>query len=167
MAPISPLRRRLGAALLLVALGAVSAARAQTETAPALALTTLAGQSIRLNDLRGKVVLVTFWATSCSICLSEMPDLVRIYRQYRRRGLEVIAVAMPYDENDAIRQYVARQGLPFPVVWDRTGEIGRSFQEVIGTPTTFVIDPRGRLISKTTGPLDFQKLRRFLDGALR
>lgn len=167
MAPISRLRRRLGAALLLIALGAASAARAQTLAAPALTVTTLDGQSIRLNDRRGKVMLVTFWATSCSICLSEMPDLVQVYRQYRPRGLEVIAIAMPYDAGDAIRLYVARQGLPFPVVWDRTGDIGRSFRDVIGTPTTFVIDPRGRLISKTTGPIDFQKLRRFLEGALR
>lgn len=158
--------RRLRRAMLLVACGVVLSAQAQPTTAPALTVTTINGQTIRLNDLRGKVVLVNFWATSCSICLAEMPDLIRTYRQYRKRGLEIIAVAMPYDRADLIKQYVARHGLPFPVVWDSQGDVSRAFRDVIGTPTTFIVDKQGQLISKTVGPIDFDKLRRFLDDVL-
>jgi peroxiredoxin len=141
-----------------------------TLTTPALAsaaltFTTIEGKQIRLSDLRGKIVLINFWATSCGICLKEMPDLIRTYQQYRTRGFEVIAVAMHYDQPDDIRAYVRKQGLPFPVVFDKDGKLAHEFDQVGGTPTTFLIDGSGRRISKTVGIIDFGKLRAFLESA--
>lgn len=166
MTSISALWCRLRWALLLIACNAVLNAQAQPITVPALTFTTVDGQTIRLSDLRGKIVLVNFWATNCSICRAEMPDLIQTYRQYHTRGLEVIAVAMSYDQPDLIKQYVAKHGLPFPVVWDTKGDIGRRFRDVQVTPTTFVVDKQGRLISRTLGIIDFERLRRFLEGTL-
>lgn len=160
------LRRAARWAMLLIALGLPLNLHAQTVSAPALTFTTIDGRTIRLHDLRGKTVLVKFWATSCEICLAELPDFIQTYEAYRKRGLEVIAVAMPYDQADLINRYIAKYELPFPVVWDRGGNIGKSFGGIIGTPTTFVVDKNSRLISKTIGPIDFEKLRKFLDGAL-
>ena len=154
---------RLRWAMLVIALSA--ALNAQAAATPALTFTTMEGQQIRLSDLRGKIVLINFWATSCGICLAEMPDLIQTYRQYRKRGLEVIAVAMHYDQHGDIRAYVRKQGLPFPVVFDRDGSLAREFEQVSVTPTTFLIDGSGRRISKTLGIIDFGKLRAFLESA--
>lgn len=138
---------------------------AQAAASPALTFTTMEGKQIRLSDLRGKIVLINFWATSCGICLKEMPDLIRTYQQYRTRGFEVIAVAMHYDQPGDISAYVRKQGLPFPVVFDSDGSLAREFDQVSATPTTFLIDASGRRISKTVGIIDFGKLRAFLESA--
>lgn len=163
---ISVLWSRLHWTMLIIALGAGLNAHAQTTAAPALTFATVEGQKIRLSDLRGKIVLINFWATSCAICLAELPDLIQTYQQYRNRGLEVIAIAMPYDQSDLIKQYVAKHGLPFPVVWDAKGDIGHRFGKIRGTPTTFIVDKNGQVISQTIGIIDFGKLRKFLDDAL-
>ncbi|MDA8259187.1 MAG: TlpA disulfide reductase family protein [Betaproteobacteria bacterium] len=158
------LGRRLRGALLAVALAASWHASAQKVSA-APAFTTLDGKQIRPADLRGKLVLVNFWATSCGICLQEMPDLIATYRRHNSRGFEVIAVAMYYDEPEQIRAYVAKHGLPFPVVFDRDGALAREFEGVRATPTTFLIDRSGKRISRTVGIIDFDKLRAFLESA--
>ena len=165
MARTDLLRRAARWAMLVIALSAPLHLHAQSVAAPALTFTTIDGRTIRLQDLRGKTVLVKFWATSCTICLAELPDFIQTYQQYRNRGLEVIAVAMPYDQADLIKRYMAKYEVPFPTVWDRGGDIGKSFGGIIGTPTTFIVDKNSRLISKTIGPIDFEKLRKFLDGA--
>lgn len=169
MRGINAARRRLCLLLLVCStmLHAQSQAQPQPVAAPPLTFKTLAGQTIRLTDLRGKIVLINFWATSCSICLAEMPDLIRTYQQFQSHGLEVIAIAMPYDQPDLIEQYIALHGLPFPVVWDgpgdKGGNIGRSFGNVEATPTTFIVDKQGHLISRTVGIIDFERLRRYLE----
>lgn len=163
MENISMLYNRLRWAMLVIALSA-------TLTTPALAsealtFTTIEGKQIRLSDLRGKIVLINFWATSCGICLKERPDLIQTYQQYRKRGFEVIAVAMQYDKPDNIKAYVSKHDLPFHVVHDKDGSLARKFDRVSGTPTTFIIDRSGRRISKTVGIIDFGKLRAFLESA--
>ena len=149
--------------ILVITLSAALNVHAQTKASTAITFTTMEGQQIRLSDLRGKIVLINFWATSCGICLAEMPDLIKTYQQYHKRGFEVIAVAMHYDQLGDIKAYVRKQGLPFPVVFDRDGSLAREFEQVGGTPTTFLIDRSGRRISKTVGIIDFGKLRAFLE----
>lgn len=156
--------RGLRWALLALALVASWHAPAQAAPEPPTFIT-LDGKKIGPGELRGKLVLVNFWATSCGICLQEMPDLIATYRRYRSRGLEVIAVAMSYDEPEQIRAYMAKHGLPFPVVFDRDGALAREFEGVRATPTTFLIDRSGKRISKTVGIIDFNKLRAFLESA--
>lgn len=161
MENISMLYNRLRWAVLVIALSAPLSTQAATP--PVSTLTTIEGQRIRLSDLRGKIVLINFWATSCGICLKEMPDLIRTYQQYRARGFEVIAVAMHYDRPGDIGAYVRKHNLPFPVVFDKDGKLAREFEQVNATPTTFVIDGSGKRISKTLGIIDFNKLRAFLE----
>ena len=148
-----------------VSITAVAAAYAfiQKPALPATTFTTINGQRIGPNDLRSKIVLVNFWATSCGFCMQEMPELIATYRQYQNRGFEVIAVAMYYDEPDKVREYVAKQGLPFPVVFDKDGQLAREFGQVSATPTTLLIDKSGKLISRTIGIINFGKLRAFLE----
>lgn len=163
MENISMLYNGLRWAVLAIALSAPLSS--QAVASPALTFTTMEGKDIRLSELRGKIVLINFWATSCGICLEEMPDLIQTYQQYRKRGFEVIAVAMHYDQPGDIGAYVRKQGLPFPVVYDRDGKLAREFEQVNVTPITFIIDRSGRRISKTLGIIDFGKLRAFLESA--
>lgn len=156
-------RMRIG--VLAVLCAAASAVMAQVP-APPLRATTVEGQPVSLAQLRGKVVLVNFWATTCAICLAEQPELVQTFRRYQPRGLEVIAVAMPYDRPDLMKRHLSKYPMPFKVVWDREGQIVSQFGGVLGTPTTFVVDREGRLISRTTGAIAFDKLERLLDKSL-
>lgn len=161
--------RRLASALvLLAALGAAVAAYALTgqnaaPATPAVTFTTLDGRQIRLQDQQGKIVMVIFWATSCSICMGEMPDLIETYRQYQARGFELIAMAMAYDDPEQVRKFARSKGLPFPVVLDTSGSLARSFDDTKVVPTTFLIDKNGKLLSQTRGAIDFAKLRQYLD----
>lgn len=163
MENINMLYNRLRWAVLAIALSAPLSAQAAAPPVPTFS--TMEGQQIRLSDLRGKIVLINFWATSCGICMKEMPDLIKTYQQYNKRGFEVIAVAMNYDRPDNIKAYVSKQGLPFHVVHDKDGSLAREFDRIGGTPTTFIIDRSGRLISKTVGIIDFGKLHTFMDSA--
>ena len=160
---------RIGRGLLWVGVSITVAAAAyafiQKSAPPAVTFTTLNGQKIALDDLRGKIVLVNFWATSCGFCMKEMPELSATYRQYQKQGFEVIAVAMHYDDPVKVREYAAQKQLPFPVVLDQDGELARTFDQVSATPTTFLIDKSGKRISRTLGSINFGNLRAFLAAA--
>ena len=134
--------------------------------APNVTFTTITGQKINMADLRGKVVLVSFWATDCSVCVREMPDLVNTYNAYKAKGFEVIAVAMPYDPPAQVLNYVTQKALPFPVMHDGFGEIIKQFDGVNLTPTAYIFDKQGKRLQYTIGALDFEKLNQLLDKEL-
>lgn len=135
--------------------------------APELVLTTLDGKPLSLNSLRGKVVLVNFWATSCPGCVREMPQLAATHEKFQARGLVVVAVAMSYDAPEYVRNFTRQHRLPFVVALDVNGEAAKGFNQVKLTPTTFLIDRNGHIIQQTIGELDFPKLYSLLDQQLR
>jgi len=134
--------------------------------APALTYTTLQNETLTPEDLRGQVVLVKFWATSCRTCIKQMPDTVAHYQTYRDRGFETIAVAMQYDPANYVINFVAQQHLPFKVVVDGNGSIARAFGEVMLTPTAFLIDRQGRIIKRYLGDYDRAEFVATLEKAL-
>jgi peroxiredoxin len=134
--------------------------------APAVTMRSIQGEQLSLPELRGKVVLVSFWATDCSVCLQEMPAMVQTYERFRARGLEAIFIAMPYDRPDHVLHYAQRESLPFKVVLDVQGEINRAFGGVRATPTTFIVDRRGRIVERIVGAPDFRRLHRFIAARL-
>jgi peroxiredoxin len=134
--------------------------------APDVELTTLDGKQMALDSLRGKVVLVNFWATSCPGCVNEMPALADIHRKYQPRGLEVVAVAMNYDPPEYVRNYARQRNLPFTIALDTTGKAATAFNQVKLTPTSFVIDRKGHIIQQTIGELDFAQLKTLLEQQL-
>ena len=152
-------------AVLAVA-GALAYALIDKPTAPASTFTTLEGKPITLNDLRGKIVLVNFWATSCPGCVKEMPDLIETYNQYKGRGFEVVAVAMSYDPPNYVANFAKTRQLPFPVALDVNGEHARAFGNVQLTPTSFIIGKDGHILEQKLGDLDFAKLKALLDKEL-
>ena len=134
--------------------------------APQVTFVSLKGERIASTGLKGRVVLVNFWATDCVICNREMPEMVRTYDRYHARGLEFIAVAMRYDPPHYVVDYAAKNRLPFTVALDPLGELAAAFGEVAVTPTTFLIDKRGNIVSRMQGEPDFARLRQLLEEKL-
>ncbi|MDP2112363.1 MAG: TlpA disulfide reductase family protein [Thiobacillus sp.] len=150
----------------LALVGALAYTLMDKPSAPAATFTTLEGRSIVLGELRGKVVLVNFWATSCPGCIKEMPGMVETYNQYKDRGFEIVAVAMRYDPPNYVVNFVRTRQLPFPVVLDVDGEHARAFGNVQITPTSFIIGKDGRILEQKLGELDFVRLKALLDKEL-
>lgn len=135
-------------------------------SAPDVTFTTITGEKVSMDSLKGKVVLVNFWATDCPGCIKEMPQLMSTYQAYKNKGFELIAVAMPYDPPAQVLNYVTMQSLPFPVMHDGLGEMTQAFGQVSLTPTAFIYDKNGKLMRHTIGELDFNALEALLDSAL-
>ena len=124
----------------LAALAGVAAANA---AAPRFHLTTLDGAPIDSDQLRGKVVLVNFWATWCPPCRVEMPSFERIYEKHRGEGFTIVGVAMDATGSDEVRRFLAERGIGYPVAM-ASGEVVQDFGGVALLPTSFLIDREGR-----------------------
>ena len=128
--------------------GGLSAKEAPPEPrhpAPDFALKTLEGTTVRLSALRGKkVVLLNFWATWCPPCRQEMPTLEQIYADYKRKGLEILAINTEPAAEDAVRGFVTELRLTFPVLLDPQGEVSRKYR-VPGLPVSVLVDRQGMI----------------------
>ena len=121
---------------------------------PDVTFTTLDGQQITTNDLRGKVVMVKFWATDCTTCVAQMPDTINYYKQFSPKGFETIAVAMKHDPESYVRNFTESRQLPFHVSMDTDGSLAKAFNDVKMTPTTFLVDKQGHIIKRYLGNYD-------------
>lgn len=127
--------------------------------APEVTFGSIDGQRIELASLRGQVVMIEFWATSCVICVREMPDIVALAEELAPQGLTTIAVAMPYDRPDHVLAYASRHRLPFIVALDPLGEVLDAFGPIPGTPTRFIVSRDGHLAATQIGAADIRRLR--------
>lgn len=139
---------------------------AKRQAAPDLNLKSLTGDSVRLAALRGKVVLIAFWATSCLDCETALPWLATLQRRHQSQGLEALAVAMRYDQPQQVASYAFRHSLPFPVALDEDGETARRFGNVQTLPALFVLDRRGQIVQRLLGNPDRGRLQSLLDKLL-
>ena len=137
------------------------------EVAPQLTLLSIKGDKITPDSLKGKVVMVNFWATSCSTCIAEMPRMVETYNKYHAQGLEYIGVAMSYDPPNYVLNYAETRQLPFHVALDPQGKLAQAFGEVKLTPTTYVIDKQGQILKRYVGEPSFSELHALLENALK
>jgi peroxiredoxin len=145
----------------------VLSACSSRDAAPDVAYTLLNGQASRLADLRGKVVLVNFWATSCTTCVKEMPDLVATHQKFQARGYETLAVAMDYDVPAYVANFAQSRQLPFRVTHDAQGAVAKAFGEVRLTPTSFLLDKRGQIIKKYVGAPDMAAFHTLIEDLLK
>lgn len=134
--------------------------------APSVGYTLLDGQKGSTDALRGKVLLVNFWATSCATCVKEMPNIAATHRKFAGRGFETLAVAMAYDAPANVAHFAETRKLPFGVVIDNTGAVARAFGDVQLTPTTFVIDKRGAIARRFVGEPDFAAVHALVEQLL-
>lgn len=164
MTPVlTSLRRLLPIGFVLLILGAIAyvwLSPTGGQPAPQLEVTLLnGGQKLDLAALHGRPVLVTFWATSCSGCIKEMPHLIELYHELAPKGLEIIGIAMPYDQPNHVLEMQKQKQIPYPIVWDGIGEAARAFGSVTLTPTHFLINPQGQIVQHKIGELDIKLLR--------
>jgi len=134
--------------------------------APAVAYTLLDGRQLNTSALKGQVVLVNFWATTCSSCVAEMPQIVATYEKFRSRGYQTLAVAMSYDPPAYVASFAETRRLPFAVAIDNTGAIARSFGDVQLTPTSVLINKRGEIVKRYLGAPDFAALHTLIEQLL-
>jgi peroxiredoxin len=134
--------------------------------APNLSLQTLDGQTVELAQLRGQPVMITFWATTCSSCIEEIPHLIELQDAFADKGLKLYGVAMDYDDLDDIRALVAARKLNYSIVYDASGEIASAVGPVRATPTTLLINPDGRIVLRTLGYLDMDSIKAQIAGYL-
>lgn len=154
------------AAVVAAAAGIGYATLSTSVAAPAVTFTTLQGDKVSTASLRGKVVMVNFWATSCTTCIKEMPQMVDTFQQFKGQGLEFVAVAMQYDPANYVINYTETRKLPFKVALDAGGDLARSFGNVALTPTTFVIGKDGTILKRYVGEPKFDELHALLSKAL-
>jgi len=120
-------------------------------------LAELGGKTWTLKEQRGKVVLLNFWATWCPPCRKEMPDLETLYRQFKDRGLVILAVS---DEDAGkVRPFIAEQKVTYPILLDPGRKVNELFQ-IEGIPKTFVYDRSGKLVAQS---IDMRTRRQFLE----
>jgi len=160
-------RRTLQAAAALGALGALGLAGcAGRESAPESTFVLLDGSQATTADLKGKVTLVNFWATTCVTCVKEMPSIIATYKKYQDRGFETVAVAMEYDPPAWVLNFSQSRQLPFKVALDNTGDIARQWGDVKLTPTTYLMDKQGRIVKRFVGEPDFPALHALIEELL-
>lgn len=127
------------------AMRGLEAADATRQTAN-FTLTDLGGKSWTLRELRGKVVVVNFWATWCPPCRKEMPDLDALYRKFKDQGLVILAISD--EEEGKVRPFIAEHGYGYPILLDPGHKVGQLFQ-VDGIPKSFVFDREGKLVAQS------------------
>ncbi|MBC8055546.1 MAG: TlpA family protein disulfide reductase [Rhizobiales bacterium] len=136
------------------------------EKAPNVAYTLLDGSRSTIDQQRGKVVLVNFWATDCTTCVKEMPDIVATHEKYKARGFDTLAVAMSHNPPAYVINFAETRKLPFGVAIDNTGEIAKRFGEVRLTPTTVLINKQGEIVKRYVGEPDFAALHQLVEKLL-
>ena len=159
-----------GAIALILALAVGAAAwvawgSSQTR-APESTFVLLDGSRIATADLHGKVTLVNFWATSCTTCVAEMPDIVATHQKYHAQGFDTLAVAMSYDPPSYVVNFVETRKLPFKVAIDNTGAVARAWGDVRLTPTTYIVNKRGEIVKSYVGAPNFDELHRLIETLL-
>lgn len=137
-----------------------------SERAPESSFVLLDGSTLSTQQLQGKVSLVNFWATSCTTCVAEMPELVATYNKYKDRGYVTLAVAMSYDPPSYVVNFAQSRQLPFQVAIDNTGAVAREWGDVKLTPTTFLVNKRGEIVKRFVGTPDFAELHKLIDKLL-
>lgn len=117
--------------------------------------------------LAGQVTLVNFWASTCAICLAEMPQMVALFKAYCDQGFATVAVAMAYDPPASVIRYSESRQLPFDVVIDNTGSVARAWGGVQATPTSFLVNRRGEIVQHWVGAPDFGLLAENIEKLLK
>lgn len=151
---------------LVMTLAGALAACGQESSAPDAPILLLDAPPTSLAALRGSPVLLTFWATSCPGCIEEIPLLGELHKAYGPRGLKVIGMAMSYDPEAQVRALRDRLAIPYPIALDKDGAASEAMGKVRLTPTTFLLDPQGRVVYQKIGIFDMEKVKGLVEGML-
>ncbi len=115
----------------------------------------LDGKPFTTAQMKGKVTLVNFWATSCVTCVAEMPEIIGTYQKFAPQGFDTVAVAMSYDPPAFVVNFAQSRKLPFKVAIDNTGAVAQAWGDVKLTPTTYLVNKKGEIVKRYVGKPDF------------
>ena len=162
------LKKWLAAAVVAAFAGAGAWVFLGTGTAPAPQSTfvLLDGSTKTTEQMKGRVTLVNFWATSCTTCVAEMPEIVATYNKYNAKGFETLAVAMSYDPPSYVVNFAETRKLPFKVAIDNTGNVAKAWGDVRLTPSTFIVNKRGEIVKTYVGAPNFPELHQLIEKLL-
>ncbi|MQR94953.1 redoxin domain-containing protein [Fictibacillus phosphorivorans] len=147
------------------ALEAASYGIKKGDRAPNFELKTIEGETVKLSDLKGKVVFVNLWATWCPPCRAEMPEMVRFYRDHSSKKVEILAVNLTdSDSEKEVKKFAQAYKLNFPVLLDPDGKVGNTYKTVT-IPTTFIINKKGIIEQKHIGPMSYDMMEEFYKNA--
>jgi peroxiredoxin len=132
--------------------------------APDFQLKTLDGADVKLSDLRGKKVILNFWATWCPPCKAEIPHMQNFYVSSDKSKVEILAINLTTSEKNPgnVNEFVKERNVTFPVLLDQDGDIGVRYQ-AITIPTSYLIDSQGIVRKKIVGPMDKDMLNRLIE----
>jgi peroxiredoxin len=150
----------------VLAIGVAAWFSAAPAVAPESTFVLLDGSSKSTRDLKGRVTLVNFWATSCVSCVAEMPKLVSTHLKYQGQGYDTLAVAMRYDPPSYVVNFAETRKLPFKVAIDNTGAIAAAWGDVQLTPTTYLVNKQGQIVKRYVGEPDFAELHQLIERLL-
>ncbi|HJX30303.1 MAG TPA: TlpA disulfide reductase family protein [Thermodesulfobacteriota bacterium] len=131
--------------------------------APDLKLTDINGNTFKLSDYRGKVVIINFWALWCPPCQIEIPHLVSLYDKYKDNGLVVLGIAISSGNDKKIKEKAKEWNINYPVInGDEFPSVGRNFREVRAIPNSYIINQEGKFFKNyvgfsTTTPIELEK----------
>lgn len=158
-------RMALAGAMLAAGLASLQGC-SSAQAAPDSTFVLLDGSKKTTADMKGKVTLVNFWATSCVTCVAEMPKIISTYDKYKGQGYDTVAVAMSYDPPAYVVNYAETRKLPFQVAIDNTGAVAKAWGEVQLTPTTYLVNKRGEIVKQYVGEPDFAALHKLIEKLL-
>jgi peroxiredoxin len=129
---------------------------ADRSPAPAFSTRNLDDQPVTLEDYRGKVVLLHFWATWCGPCKEEMPHMEALWKKYRDKGLVVVGITVQEEPNGQIRAFSKEHDLSFPILLDSEGKISEMY-DLSAMPSSYIVSADGKLAGRVKGPEDWNK----------
>ncbi len=158
-----------GLAALTLGFALLGAGTASAEPASDFTLRDIDGKSVSLSDLKGNVVVMSFWATWCGPCKEEMPHLQKMHGELKDKGFTVLSIATD-DARSAgrVKPYIKKNGYSFPVLLDRDSTVIGTYNPPMTLPYTVVVDQQGEVVKRHSGfnPGDEEELRKLVDGLL-
>ena len=124
------------------------------EIPPDFTLKDLEGEEVSLKRFRGKIVLLNFWATWCPPCRKEIPSMIKLYKRYNDKGLEIIGVNLDRMDKSGIEKFSSEYNITFPILLDPTGKIATLYG-ITALPATFILDRNGKIQERVAGGKDW------------
>lgn len=135
------------------------------QNAPDFTLKDLAGNDVSLSNFQGKAIILNFWATWCPPCRAEIPHFIKLYEEYKDKGLVIIGISLDQGVDTVIKDFVAKYNITYPILRGNK-EVIASYGGMAGIPTTFFINREGKIVNKIMGIIDERTTRKNIEKIL-
>lgn len=158
------MKRPLSILALFLAMTMPAAAQVGKQ-APPFSLENTEGKTVKLEDLKGKVIVLNFWATWCPPCRAEIPDFIKVYDKYKSKGVEILGVSLDHKGWEVVRPFVKSNKINYPVLLGDQ-RIAQAYGNIRSIPTTFIIDRKGKVVDQHVGAMSEKDLVKLFEKLL-